>query len=66
MPDLALRAGDVNGDCTVGLMDLVMIAINYRRSPPPTANVDVNGDGSVDLLDLILVSVNMGRTCTES
>ena len=33
LPDLALRAGDVNGDCTVGLMDLVMIAINYQPQP---------------------------------
>jgi hypothetical protein len=65
LPDLALRAGDVNGDCTVGLTDLVLIAINYRRSPPTAASVDINGDGSVDLLDLILVSLNMERTCTK-
>jgi hypothetical protein len=66
LPDLALRAGDVNGDCTVGLMDLVLIAINYRRSPPPTANLDINSDGIVDLLDLILVSLNMGQQCTQT
>jgi hypothetical protein len=65
LPDLILRAGDVNGDCTVGLMDLVLIGINYRHSPPTTANADINGDGSVDLLDLILVSLNMGQKCVQ-
>jgi hypothetical protein len=64
LPDLTLRAGDVNGDCTVGLTDLVLIAINFHRSPPTTANADINGDGSVDLFDLILVSLNMRQECT--
>ena len=63
VPDLALRAGDVNGDCTVGLTDLVLVAINFHRSPPTTANADINSDGSVDLFDLILVSLNMRQTC---
>jgi hypothetical protein len=63
LPALTLRAGDVNGDCTVGLTDLVLISINYRRSAPTTANADINGDGSVDLFDLILVSLNMWQKC---
>jgi hypothetical protein len=66
LPDLALRAGDVNGDCAVGLTDLVLIAINFHRSPPTTASVDINGDGSVDLFDLILVSLNMGQECPQT
>ncbi len=66
LPDLTLRAGDVNGDCTVGLTDLVLIAINFHRSPPTTANADINGDGSVDLFDLILVSLNMRQECPQT
>jgi hypothetical protein len=66
LPDLALRAGDVNGDCTVSLMDLVLVGTNYLRSPPTTASADINGDGSVDLFDLILVALNMGQKCPQT
>ncbi len=63
IPDLALRAGDTNGDCTVNLLDLVLVSINFQRNPPTMASADINGDGSVNLFDLILVSLNLGQEC---
>lgn len=60
---VGLRAGDLNGDCSVDLMDLVLVSINYRQSPPGNAAADVNADGQVDLFDLILVSLNMSNRC---
>ncbi len=61
---VGLRAGDVNGDCVVDLMDLVLVSINYRQSPPGNPAADINNDGQVDLFDLILVSLNMANRCS--
>lgn len=61
---VGLRAGDVNGDCVVDLMDLVLVSINYRQSPPGNPAADINNDGQVDLFDLILVSLNMAHRCS--
>ena len=60
---VGLRSGDVNSDCVVDLMDLVLVSINYRQSPPGNAAADINNDGQVDLFDLILVSLNMAGRC---
>jgi len=65
LPDVALRGGDVNGDCTVNLIDLVLVSINFGRSQPNPAHADINRDGSVNLFDLMLVSLNLGRGCPQ-
>ena len=66
LPDVVLRAGDVNNDCAVNLIDLVLVSISFGRNPPTHANADLNGDGSVNLFDLVLMSLNLGRTCPGS
>ena len=42
---------DVNGDGTVNILDLVMVANSFGESSP-----DLNGDGVVNVLDLVFVS----------
>ncbi|MBC7262491.1 MAG: carboxypeptidase regulatory-like domain-containing protein, partial [Chloroflexi bacterium] len=63
LPGVQLYGGDANGDCVVNLSDVVIVSLNYRRSPPPDSRADINGDGMVDLFDLLLVSINLGRRC---
>jgi len=53
--------GDVNGDNSVDLLDLVMVAGQFGKSGPDLAG-DVNGDNSVDLLDLVKVAGNFGES----
>ena len=48
--------GDVNGDGTVNVLDLTLVARNVGIMPLTHLQTDVNGDGVVDVLDLILVS----------
>lgn len=62
LPDILLRAGDVNGDGVVNLFDLVAISIRCGSQVPVGTAEDVNGDGDVDLLDLVLVSTNYGAS----
>ena len=49
---------DVNGDGTVNVADLVLIASNFGKTVGQKAhpNPDVNSDGIVDITDLLLVA----------
>lgn len=49
---------DVNGDGTVNVADLVLIASNFGKTVGQKAhpNPDVNSDGVVDITDLLLVA----------
>ena len=60
LPEIALHAGDINGDGVVDLFDLVSISTRYGAQVPAGTPEDVNGDGQVTLLDLVLVSSNYG------
>jgi len=62
LPDVLLRAGDINGDDVVNLFDLVAVAIRYGAQVPGGTPEDVNGDREVNLFDLVLVSTNYGAT----
>ena len=46
--------GDVNGDGTLNVLDLITIVSRFDQTGPNSA--DVNGDGIVNLLDLVLVA----------
>ncbi len=62
LPATTLAAGDINGDGTVDLFDLVVVASVYDTTPPGNAKADLNGDGTVDLYDLVLLGANYGKT----
>ena len=52
--------GDVNGDGTVNIQDLVLTASNLGKTGQNAA--DVNGDGSVNIQDLVLVAGALGTS----
>lgn len=49
--------GDVNGDSTVNILDLVHVANNFGNLEP-----DLNGDDTVNILDLVIVANSFGKT----
>ena len=49
--------GDVNGDGTVDIQDLVLVASNYGQTGENVA--DVNGDGVVHIYDIILIAAEL-------
>ncbi len=54
--------GDVNGDGTVNIADLVLVASNLGETGQNAA--DVNGDGQVNIADLVLVAGALGNSAT--
>ena len=52
--------GDVNGDGTVNIADLVLVASNLGKTGQNTA--DVNGDGQINIADLVLVAGALGTS----
>ena len=52
--------GDVNGDGTVNIGDLVLVASNLGKTGQNAA--DVNGDGVVNIADLVLVAGALGTS----
>lgn len=56
--------GDTNGDFTVNLQDLVLLANAYGSTPTSAkwnANADINNDNSVDLMDLVTLALHYGQ-----
>ena len=54
-------AGDVNGDGSVNVEDLVQVILNWGPCPdpcPPICKGDLNGDCKVDELDMALLEEN--------
>ena len=65
---ITAQAADVNGDGTVNIFDLVLVASHFGKKVDTAQepNPDVNGDGTVNVFDLVLVANVMGQTATES
>jgi hypothetical protein len=65
--------GDINGDGSVGLQDLTILAKHYGHRPPDghlpgsqdyiqCFNADIDGNGIVGLSDLVSLSKNYGKS----
>ena len=50
--------GDVNGDGTVNILDLVFVASQFNATE--ASDADLNGDGEVNIQDLVLVANRLG------
>ena len=55
----SLPIGDVNGDRSVNILDLTLIASNLSGGVPTTPRADVNADGIVNVLDMVLVAQHL-------
>jgi outer membrane protein assembly factor BamB len=56
--------GDLNGDFTVGLSDLVILANAYGSRPGDSkwnVNADMDGNGTVGLTDLVILATHYGQ-----
>ncbi len=57
--DTDVNFADVNGDGSVNIQDLVLVASNIGQTGQNPA--DINGDGTVDIVDLVLVAGALGN-----
>ena len=55
---------DVNGDGTVNIQDLVLVASQFGQSGEALKG-DINGDGTVNILDLVIVSSHFGENISN-
>jgi len=57
--------GDVNDDCTVNILDLIVVRNNLGASTSTGNNwrSDVNNDGKINILDLIAIRNRLGAHC---
>jgi hypothetical protein len=57
--------GDVNGDHTVGIKDILIVAKAFGtnpQSPNWNPNADVDCDGNVYIKDILITAKNFGKT----
>jgi parallel beta-helix repeat protein len=60
---LVTKPGDVNGDSSVDVLDLIIVAKalgTYPGDPKYNPNADINGEGDIDVLDLLWVAKYLG------
>ena len=60
--------GDVNGDGTVNLLDLIIAGSSIDatpESPEWNPDADLNQDLKINLLDLLIISANYGASCSQ-
>jgi hypothetical protein len=55
---VTLLGGDVNGDRTIDILDIVYVGSHFGGADP---KADLNGDGSVDILDVVIAGGNFGE-----
>jgi len=64
-PEPQKLTGDVNGDGTVNIFDLVIAAGSFGKTGKGIMG-DVNGDGGVNIFDLVIVAGNFGKSLTAA
>jgi len=52
---ITLKAGDVNGDNIINILDIATLAAHYDQNYP---SVDLNADGKIDIFDLVTAASN--------
>ena len=57
--------GDINGDNSVNIFDLVIMAGQFGQSGANLSG-DVNGDGSVNIFDLVISAGNFGKSAVDA
>ena len=62
--EVSRLAADVNGDGTVNIQDLVLVASSFGQTGQNRA--DVNGDGDVNIQDLVMVAGALGEGAAAS
>ena len=60
-----ILTGDVNGDGTVNIFDLVIAAGSFGKTGDGVMG-DVNSDGSVNIFDLVIVAGNFGKSAVAA
>ncbi len=58
--------GDVNGDCVVDIVDIVLVAAHWGAQDGDAdydPQCDLNQDGSINIADIMLVARHWGETC---
>lgn len=61
LPQVTLKAGDVNGDGAITIIDVSIVSSNYDLPAGPSGG-DLNRNGRVDIVDVSLVSTNFDLT----
>jgi hypothetical protein len=57
--------GDINGDNTVDIFDIVRVALAFGAVPADhnwDPNADINGDKIIDIFDIVIVGLHFGET----
>jgi hypothetical protein len=58
--------GDVDGDCDVDVVDIMLVAGRWNSAlgdPRYDPCYDVDGDGEIDVVDIMPVAAHWGGTC---
>lgn len=61
----SVPTGDVNDDCTVNVLDLIMAAnhIGQGASLGDNWRADLNNDGKINMLDLLIIRNHLNEKC---
>jgi len=57
---------DINGDGTVNILDLSILAAHYNKTGQTFSTGDINGDGVVNILDLSILAAAWGSSVSTT
>ncbi|KNY29671.1 family 16 glycosylhydrolase [Pseudobacteroides cellulosolvens] len=63
--DLDMFAGDINGDSSINMSDIIKLALSFnalKGSPGYNGVCDFNLDGNINMSDIIIMAVNFNKT----